>query len=880
MQLNLTPMPTIPLAEYVDAGTENNYWKSWLATIRHFDQRKATDWLLAQAAEESCKAYHLTAFSAAELYGAWGLQLLQSVGDARRQLDIKQRLMIILYQFQGLCDLAYAFARQTMAQAESLKYHLRAVGMVYNYASALFLAGNNYLALKKFELTIQSAKNLKQVPFISWYQAKGIVGKALVYWRLSDYEKVLLMCKEIENGQFDANVKIDLHNLRGLVYKGLGNYDRALTNYEQMFKLAIAEKDDYHQIIALNNIGSLYYLLAEYELADYYHDQAMKLLEEYNPENLQLKGSLLISLAELKAGQKDSTGFNELIEASEKIMKTINIPTVKAQFLRSFGQLNLKLERYQQAVDYFNQAIAVYEEAGLLRAAMETKVSLVESLIGISQYDEAERILNELYALAIVRQYHQGQVDALGFMAELAQGQGNLEQAVHLSNQLTHKIEQIIRNLNDKDNLTIFCQKVHPYLRNAVRYELARNRVDSAFVKLDYLKAWALRTGLRADKNGDSVFNWKTGYINIAEKLTQLGNTNLILSYFLTPDTLYAFLLGHNQFKLLKKPHAKSELKKLVNAYLDSINSTIKVFENYASDIRIDNHYQSVDSLSQRLYQNLLDWPDLQLALQSTWILYIIADDFLYSVPFGCLRNTENEESPFLVQQTAVVNLPSVYFFQPTSQPPPSEKMLISVDCNLPGAKTFLKHIKSIFPHAQELAVDQSDFSKADVLARLNRGYQTYIFLGHSEANTNIPDMSTFHLAVLNQSNSSPELLKTSLADFKQVDWTQSEMVFLIGCGTANGKVYQGTGLSGISQGILMSGARQVLASLWKIDAARTNALMCHLLKYMSQYCTATIALQKAQIETIKDLQNDKIYRHPHPFLWGGLTLSLTTHYY
>jgi CHAT domain-containing protein/Tfp pilus assembly protein PilF len=75
------------------------------------------------------------------------------------------------------------------------------------------------------------------------------------------------------------------------------------------------------------------------------------------------------------------------------------------------------------------------------------------------------------------------------------------------------------------------------------------------------------------------------------------------------------------------------------------------------------------------------------------------------------------------------------------------------------------------------------------------------------------------------------------------------DLVVLSACETALGKEIQGEGLVGLTRGFMYAGALQVMASLWKIDDARTAELMKYFYKGMEQErLTPAAALRKAQI--------------------------------
>ena len=871
------------LANTVDIGTDNSYWCVWVTEVESFNADKAMIWLMADRAERLCTRYHLTAYADAEKYASYGLQLLQQVKDARLRLDITQRLLIILRRFRCMYDLSYPFAQREIKKADEIKYYLRANGLLFHYATTLWLAGQNHLALKNFLKMIERVEKYSIVPHISWYKKSGYLGTAKANWQLGDYDKVLSICDEVETFELDYFQKIELHNTRGMAHRNLGNYDNAEQEYNKALDIAVRSKDITNQIYVLQNLGTMCFRLTEYDKAISYYNKAMTLIQENCPQYIESRSGLLICYAEVKAAQNEIESYNHQIQQANDLIQLINLPSVKAELLRSIGRLNMKMQKYQQAYNNFEKSTMIYEDCGLLRAALETKINVVECLISLSKLKEAQNLSNEIYILATDIRDAQRKIDAIGLMAEIAWNNGNIDKAIQKSNQLIKAIESLSTLFSNVDNLTGFRQKIHNYLQNAVIYELKKGRLDSSFIKLDYIKARAAKNRLNMSSCHTSNSNDTSNFVDIEALKTQLNEKELVVNYFVTPDTVYAFVVDQENIKLLKTAIKIEELKNMVNTYIHSIHKTVAVFHDCQSDI-FSTHYDSVIAVSKGLYKILFGWPDLQVRLQNTEVTYIIPDDFLFRIPFSSLTNSGEKETQFLIQQTAIVNLLGAAFLQSQRDGDVkhdfnNKRVLISVDRRLPGTDELVDCLKKRFPYAEELIIDKPDIKEEDILLKLNQGYAIYIFLGHSAANTKLPDLSFFELTAISRADLSPTTIKISLADLKNIDWCHAEMVFLIGCETAKGKTYRGTGLASIQQGILTCGAKKVLASLWKIDANQTNYQIINFLKSWKEKMCPAIALQDIQIKKIQSLQNDKYYKKPHPYFWGSLTLSQSLTY-
>jgi len=87
------------------------------------------------------------------------------------------------------------------------------------------------------------------------------------------------------------------------------------------------------------------------------------------------------------------------------------------------------------------------------------------------------------------------------------------------------------------------------------------------------------------------------------------------------------------------------------------------------------------------------------------------------------------------------------------------------------------------------------------------------------------------------------------------------DLIVLSACQTGVGKLGDGIEILGFGYQVQKAGAKNAIASLWKVDDAGTQALMEAFYKELKKgNITSTEALQRAQISLIKS-QN---YNHPN----------------
>jgi len=91
-------------------------------------------------------------------------------------------------------------------------------------------------------------------------------------------------------------------------------------------------------------------------------------------------------------------------------------------------------------------------------------------------------------------------------------------------------------------------------------------------------------------------------------------------------------------------------------------------------------------------------------------------------------------------------------------------------------------------------------------------------------------------------------------------------LAILSACDTAQGKLVGGEGILGLVRAFTLAGSRQVVASLWKVDDARTAVLMGRLHQELRAGTPLSEAMRYARAEMVGA-------GYEHPFHWAGLVL-------
>ena len=201
------------------------------------------------------------------------------------------------------------------------------------------------------------------------------------------------------------------------------------------------------------------------------------------------------------------------------------------------------------------------------------------------------------------------------------------------------------------------------------------------------------------------------------------------------------------------------------------------------------------------------------------------------------------------------------------------KKVLISADTEIPGVEELRSFLISFFADVSELIVEK-EISKENVKNILNQGYQIYIFIGHAKANDKYPELSVIEFMAKNKATNVRQKISLSVADLRQCDWDSAEMIMLVGCETGSGKIYRSTGIASLQQSLSTLGAKNVLGTLWEIDAGQATNHLKDFIQFWSETGDPALALRQTQQKALKYLSHHSFYKEPFPYLWSGYILS------
>lgn len=349
-----------------------------------------------------------------------------------------------------------------------------------------------------------------------------------------------------------------------------------------------------------------------------------------------------------------------------------------------------------------------------------------------------------------------------------------------------------------------------------------------------------------------SAFSGKSQQIDIAQLRQRLAPDHLLLSYFLSKETLVIFAVTADTAVVHEHPEGVRQLERLLpllHAHLEPAGWPDAQKPPQAP----------IRHLLHKLYQ-LLIAPVAALLPPSAGYLTIVPYGPLHELPFHALY----DGSRFLIEDYQMNYLPA-------------SSILLHLDAHKPrlaaeGSKPPLilgysngGQVKSVLDEATSLA--------SMLGGRCYLEDEATIALLMKEA----PGSPLIHLATHGKSNlESPHFSYVRLADGQlnaidafHLELDGCELVTLSGCETGLALSGGGDEQLGLGRAFLAAGASSLVMSLWPVEDDATSELMQHFYQRLLKGDTKVQALRAAQCSLLKSAKP----ACTHPYFWAAFRL-------
>lgn len=272
----------------------------------------------------------------------------------------------------------------------------------------------------------------------------------------------------------------------------------------------------------------------------------------------------------------------------------------------------------------------------------------------------------------------------------------------------------------------------------------------------------------------------------------------------------------------------------------------------------------------QKLHQLLIEPISSFLPKNPEENVIFIPHNSLFLVPFAALQDKENK---YLIENHTILTAPAIQvldFTRQQRQKVTGKDILVMGNPTMPNLENFglqlqplpnaEKEAETIASFFQTKAITGKDATKAAFKQRLSSARIIHLATHGllDDADKNIPSAIVF--APTSNDNKEALLTPGEIVDLS----INAELVVLSACDTGRGKI-TGDGVIGLSRSLITAGASSLIVSLWSVPDAPTAELMTDFYQQWQKNIDKAVALRKAMLNTMK--------KHPHPVNWAGFTL-------
>jgi CHAT domain-containing protein len=850
--------------------------------------------------------------------GHWGealdcyltaLNLFRRVGQ---ELNVARTLSGALQAliYVGQYDRAFAAADEARAIFDRHGDHLRLARLDSNLGNILYRQERFEDALARYRDAYDRLREIGEPRDV----AAVLSNTAVCYISLNDftsaletYRRARAFCQEHQMPllvlQADYNVAY-LHFLRG-------EYSTALDLYRAVQTQCEASDDRYHLALCDLDRSELYLELNLAEEGGRLAERARVAFEELGMRYETAKALMNVGLA---AGQRGEAAAALGVFDRARVLFGLEGNPVCQALVDLYRALVLHRGGHdREAARWCRRASTVF-----LRSGMPVKAALCELLLARLAVAAGRIVAATRLATSALDRLDGAGAPALAFQAHFvlglaAEANGDQTRALESFERAHRSVEQVRSHLQGEDAKVAFLNDKLAVYEALVSICLARDDVRGAFGYMEQAKSRSLADlmacraaslaprgdhaeadevarlrhelnshyhqmaaeGLRHDRGAAGRVERlrrraSTLEARLVESLRAVGQTDAefaalqsggtsqleeiqaslpaaatLVEYYEARGRMYAAVIDRNRLEVVAL------------APSTRIRSLVRMLQFHLSKFRFGSTYTTAFAGELRavteahlfeLYSELV--APLRSRCSGTHLV-IVPHGFLHYVPFHALTDGER----FLIDDFTISYAPSASVYRLCCAKPPTDhrtSLVMGVPhATLPHVRTEVEAVAGALPSPVVLMGKQATHERLRTIGATSR----FIHIAtHGHVRRDNPMFSSIDLGT------GP----LSLFDLYQLDLS-AELVTLSGCSTGVNVVTGGDELVGLVRGLLYSGARSVLLTLWDAYDQSTAAFMTAFYRGLAESRTKSAALRFAMREVRAE--------YPHPFYWAPFIL-------
>ena len=711
-------------------------------------------------------------------------------------------------------------------------------------------------------------------------EAEGLSNLGLVYRELGNLDRAhfyLSAALALDERRGDANsVSIDLDNIGTvLLRRGLDEDDeqdlrQALVAFQN--GLLMQDQGKANPLIhfsALNNMGIILNQLEDHDGARLRFEQALRSVD--GEKHVLERCHVLMNIAASHLAEMNVEDALPLYMMSYEASVERSFENVLMESCFGLGQCYERRHESALALSFYRKAIEAME-------TVRDRISSEPLMIGFARnkirpFERAIHILADEYALKPSPE----SVAQIFDLAERAKAQAFLESIREARVDFSgpdHSIkwerqQAISRNISELTSM-LADHAISGSEEQALKNELELD--EEEYIRLN-LEMRAIGCA------GDEAWGQDIRQTNEIQRWLRQEDA-VMLEYFLGEQRSYLVLVSPANVRLHFLP-AEGAIERSLRAYL-------KLISDRSSDPRAG--FEAAERIGRELLP--LDHDE---DLKRAKTIIVIPDGILHNLPFEAVRIRDEAGSRYLVEDMAISYCPSassLAVLKTSPRPGKRRKGVLAVGAPNYGRMTIRhqgilvgrRNAPGMISGEEMVEIPPLPFSRREIqdIAKSFASLGADTLSGNAATETNIKqwplkDYRIIHFAChgfLNESSPFRSALAFSATEASGDDGflqmreiyglnLDADLVVLSACQTAAGRLERSEGLMGLARPFFFAGARSVIASLWPINDKSTVTFMHDFYTRLVGGHPAGEALRDAKIKMLKS-------PWAHPFYWAS----------
>ena len=632
--------------------------------------------------------------------------------------------------------------------------------------------------------------------------------------------------------------------IRGNCYNDQFRFEEAVQCFQQCYQVASRYKVSQMMGSSLGNIGLSYHNLGDTDRALTMFDEASayykSLGKGISPKDLRDHGSDVGHEARtyflLNNYDKAESKYKEAIEIATKTGDHIYLPRWRVEL----ASLLIEKGSYGSA-ETLNEEVLndSYKDHPSIEIAHVNKARL-DRLQG--RFKEAEKDLDELQGDSAAKKDAKIQWQLHIERAQLLSADNHDRQANSEFQAALRTADAARSAMQISDYRLTFFRQLQEIYEKYVHFLVEHKQTNEALRVAESSHARMLAEKL----NHAALPSPAVDFLKIAR-----AKNSVILSYSITSKDSYVWITTPEAIQMMTLPAGTSEkVERLIAVHNEQIRDQQQPIEG--------------DQGGPQLY-NLLVSPVAQWIPTKSNVI-IIPDGSLSSLNFETLIPPGGKPH-YWIEDVTITVAPSLAQLTAEAQPTRDPGSILLVGDVVPTSQEKLPPLSPddldylTKLYASSDVLKKEDATPSAFLKRAKTRPYSWIYVSaHAISNPQSPLDSYIVL--------SPETkggdYKLSARELAELG-LRANLVTLSACQSAGAKNVPGEGLVGLSWGVLSAGARNVVASLWSVEASSTSKLMKKFYRHLHEHEAPERALRSAKLEMMKERNL--------PYTWAAFQL-------